>query len=84
MNADQIATLVYGALATMLVALLAVTFQSRVGLALTCVAAGLTWLFQTVQMASRGDQYAPWFEAVLFFSVPVVLVLAFILTIFGA
>jgi len=84
MNADQIATLVYGALATMLVALFAAVFQSRTGMALACIGAGLTWAFQTVQMATQGEQHAPWFEAVLFFAAPAVLVLAFLVTAFGA
>lgn len=85
MNADQIALLVYGTLSILLVALLAVTFQSRTGLALVCIAAGLTWVFQSVQMAARGQEtFQPWITLVLYCSVPVVLVLAFLLTILGA
>lgn len=84
MNADQIATLVYGAIATLLVALFAAVFQSRTGMALACIGAGLTWVFQTVQMTTQGEPCAPWFEAVLFFAAPAFLVLAFLVTAIGA
>lgn len=83
MNASQTATIVYGALALLLLAVFAVVMHSPTALLLTVVAAGLTWVFQAMEaVVEQGTPSALLLE-IVYGTIPTLFILASVIAYFG-
>src|SRR5690606_39207260 len=83
MNASQTATLVYGALALLLLAAFSVVMHSPTALLLTVVTAGLAWVFQSLEaVVEQGTPSALLLE-IVYGIIPTLFILATVIAYFG-